>query len=817
MSNPAPPDSKLKESLPQSRMERQAMNLPSQAEVELTVRRAITEALGPEPGGVTVGGVEVASEAAEVRAEAESAAREANDAVRGVVVPEASAVREAREEGADLPVADVKGLSAMAPATGLAMPVPLTPVVVHDADARGWMPKAEAVPVQLGDATPHPAPPPAEVTDVLPTAHYAPNPRVSAPAVSSHPDIAAAEAEEIRRHQSDVERTGQSHPSEEPITVSTEDAVFTPEPQREPQELAENQGGPQVTRPATPPTGAGGGVSGGGVSGGRTSGGSTQQYPQPSAPPGAGTQGGAGAGAGAVRRRTTVRRAGGAAPAAVAAPVPVPGPAPAAEASLVPAIPEATPPAPAAGAAGPNMSYAGAGQPYAALGPPIPLTAPPSDAELMAMNMMPMRGYYAAQAPLPGTARQQVEDELAALEGSYSGWLGGTGTGRYRSGTAGIDRLYDIEAPAEASVTLGHSVRLTGLARAVFLNSGVLNTGAFAGQSSPPFLGTLPGSALTPPAQQFSKGIAGELQLTTKNLGLAAGTTPYHFLIRNYTGRLRFRPLGGPLTIFADRDSVKDTQLSYAGLRDPGTIRPTYQGTIWGGVVATTAGVRLDFGRRGSGIYFSSDAGLLKGDHVQTNQKIEGALGAYFHAKTWPGSGTLSVGASVFGMHYEYNELGLTYGQGGYFSPRYYILASVPVTFNGYYRANFHYLISGALGVQTFQQDWAYYYPLDPQLQNSFVPVTGVACTGAQIAAHTCGATPESGTTGFNYTVNSEVSYRAGEHWYLGGFVSANNTNNYNTVSGGFFLRLTLSRQHSSEGYPTGLFPVEGFRALQIP
>jgi hypothetical protein len=472
------------------------------------------------------------------------------------------------------------------------------------------------------------------------------------------------------------------------------------------------------------------------------------------------------------------------------------------------------------------MSYPGAGQAGAgqagageanATGPAIPLTPPPTDAELMARNLIPLRGYYASQAPLPLTPRQQAEDELAALEGSYSGWLGGTGIGRYRSGTAGIDRLYDLEASSEASATLGHGVRITALARTVFLNSGILSTGTFVGESNPPFLGTLPASALNAPVQQFSSGVAGELQLTTKNFGLAGGITPYHFLIRNYTGRLRLRPLGGPITVFADRDSVKDTQLSYAGLRDPGTITPTYSGTVWGGVIATTAGARLDLGRGGSGFYLSGVGGVLKGDHVQTNQKIEAATGAYFRVKTWPQSGTLTVGAALFGMHYKYNELGMTYGQGGYFSPRYYVLASMPVTFDGSYRSNFHYVISGALGVQTFQQDWAYYYPLDSKLQNSFLPVNGVACTGAQIAQHTCGATPANGNTSLNYVLNSEVSYRAGEHWYAGAFLSGNNSNNYNAVSGGFFVRFTFRRQRSAEGYPTGIFPVEGQRPLQIP
>jgi hypothetical protein len=139
----------------------------------------------------------------------------------------------------------------------------------------------------------------------------------------------------------------------------------------------------------------------------------------------------------------------------------------------------------------------------------------------------------------------------------------------------------------------------------------------------------------------------------------------------------------------------------------------------------------------------------------------------------------------------------------------------VPVTFNGAYRSNFHYLVSGAFGVETFKQDWEYFYPLDATLQSNLELALG--CTTAQLTAHTCGEYPVTVNTNLNYAVNSEVSYRFGEHWYLGGFVSANNTDNYNTVSGGFFFRYALRRQHSSEGYPTGLFPVDGFRPLRVP
>jgi hypothetical protein len=99
----------------------------------------------------------------------------------------------------------------------------------------------------------------------------------------------------------------------------------------------------------------------------------------------------------------------------------------------------------------------------------------------------------------------------------------------------------------------------------------------------------------------------------------------------------------------------------------------------------------------------------------------------------------------------------------------------------------------------------------------NFVPTNGIACSKAQVAAHTCGEYPVNSQIGANYTVNSEAAYRFGEHWYLGGFLSANNTNNFNDVSGGFFFRFAFRRQGSSDSYPTGLLPVEGLRPLRIP
>ncbi len=462
-------------------------------------------------------------------------------------------------------------------------------------------------------------------------------------------------------------------------------------------------------------------------------------------------------------------------------------------------------PAPAQPLSYPNVASPLSSGSYPSLPAAASEGVPPTDAELTAKNVPPLRGSYdpgGGVVPAGKSQREQTELELATLEASYSGWIGGTGVARYRSGTPGFDRLIDIEAPIEASAVLGKTVRATVVPRPVFLNSGVIDTAGFQNNTGTiPILGTLSGNATVAPAQQFSSGIGGEFQLTTTNLGVAAGYTPYNFLVSNITARAQWRPFGGHITLFGDRDSVKDTQLSYAGLRDPGSISNVFAGNIWGGVISTTGGLRIDVGGEKSGLYISGDGGVIEGYHVLDNKKYEGTMGAYFRAHRWPGYGTLNVGGNFFAMHYDQNERGMTYGQGGYFSPNVYFLASVPVTYTGYYKSDFHYSINGSVGVQTFQEASAPYYPLDQPLQLG----AGNAYYG------------QNSSTGLNYGLNAEGSYRIADHWYVGGFASANNSRNYNTVNGGFFVRYLFKQQVSTEDYPTGLFPVSGFRPLRVP
>ncbi len=236
------------------------------------------------------------------------------------------------------------------------------------------------------------------------------------------------------------------------------------------------------------------------------------------------------------------------------------------------------------------MSYPGIGQgvgqglnyqPYPQIGPAYPLGQAPTDLDLMNQRLPPLRGrYYTGAELLPPpvlTPREQTERDLATLEASYSGWLGGTASARYRSGTVGLDRLTDLEATVEASATLGNNVRVSVVPRSVFLNSGTLDVTQYAGVTSGvPVIGTLPANATNAPSQQLTSGVGGELQASTHNFAAAVGYTPYEFLVRNVTGRVLFKPNQHVTLLRQSRLRDRDA----AFLRRPARSRHRHRG-LW--------------------------------------------------------------------------------------------------------------------------------------------------------------------------------------------------------------------------------------------
>ena len=470
--------------------------------------------------------------------------------------------------------------------------------------------------------------------------------------------------------------------------------------------------------------------------------------------------------------------------------------------------------------------------PSAAESQPTPQTQPESngasDQDLQQQNLPPLRGPWIRiqRQASPPSPRDLAEQQLQTIESGYSGWLGGTSLLNYRSGAAGYSQLAAIESPFEASAPLGVHARITAIARPVFLDSGqadgTATTSVLESQSGATCLIAIPEpigtyaagqnftpctsptiGPLVPPAQQNAFGLGGELQLTFPHLSIAGGSTPFDFLVSTFTGRFQWQPNGGPITISLVRDSVKDSQLSYAGLRDPAGNTLSTQGQIWGGVVANQGQLQYSHGDVESGFYFAASGQYLTGYKTRSNTRVDGTGGAYWRVLASPEFGNLTLGANFFAMHYANNQNAFTHGMGGYFSPQAYFLANVPLNWVGHYGTRWHYNVSGAFGVQAFQENSTPLWPLagDKPLEvsqnNPMLPnVTSVSA---------------------NYDFHSQVAYQIGTHWFTGAYLAANNTRDYSYASVGFFVRFTFREQPSAVAAPTGLFPADGPRPFTVP
>jgi cellulose synthase operon protein C len=217
--------------------------------------------------------------------------------------------------------------------------------------------------------------------------------------------------------------------------------------------------------------------------------------------------------------------------------------------------------------------------------------------------------------------------------------------------------------------------------------------------------------------------------------------------------------------------------------------------------VVNAGDVQLAHGNALSGFYAGVGGQYITGRHVLTNTRIHGNAGAYWHLLTLPNLGSLVLGADFFGMHYAHNLRYFTYGQGGYFSPEAYFLAAMPLTWAGQYGPNLHYNVRASIGAQSFQENSEPWYPLDPRLQ---------AAAGDPLE-------PVHSSVGANYDLQTELAYRLQDHWYVGGFLDFNNTRDYVSQSGGFFVRYLFRPQPDFDAGPIGAFPRDGYRPVMVP
>jgi len=353
--------------------------------------------------------------------------------------------------------------------------------------------------------------------------------------------------------------------------------------------------------------------------------------------------------------------------------------------------------------------------------------------------------------------QQRIQDEIDVVENRNTPFtnIGSIVSGR--AGDPGIDRLIVQDGIIGGSATAWNQLRLTVLAHGLYLYAGTPN-----GQSKSQF-GTL-GAGQTF-GTQSTGGVTGELQLSMSSFGLDFSATPQGFPVPNVIGGIRVRPFGGPLTFMAVRDVVKDSLLSYAGTRDPGT------GIVWGGVVSNTGSVQFDHKNSRAGQWANVSFSYLTGKNVPNNWSASAAGGVYVVVAKG-----LSVGLSGNVMHYEKNLSFFSLGQGGYFSPQQYGFATIPITWFSRHK-RFEYEIRANLGAQYIQQDSS---PFFPARLTVVPPTTGFYASTS--------------STGPNYYFLGRLGYRLAPHLYLDTFVTATNARNYAMQTVGFSIKILAHR-----------------------
>jgi predicted Zn-dependent protease len=370
----------------------------------------------------------------------------------------------------------------------------------------------------------------------------------------------------------------------------------------------------------------------------------------------------------------------------------------------------------------------------------------------------------------------EISDRLQALESRNTPYFSVDAGVSNRNGNAGFENRMLQETTMTSSVTLADAFRVSLVARPT-----VIQTSAQDGRTEILRLGLAPqGTAF---GAQSQSGLAAELQLSTSNFGIRAGLSPQGFLVKNYIGGLRFRPGGGPITLTVDRDNIKDSMLSFAGVRDSVTRQ------VFGGVVGNRFGVGGNWGTARRGLYMSGGYQTITGQQVQSNRRFDGGGGVYYQILSLK-QGSLTTGLNLFMMSYERNLRYYTIGHGGYFSPQMFYLVNVPVQWTGVYQRRFEYSVNLSLGSQSFREDAAPYFPTLLNVQGLNGPFYN-----------------SQNVSGASYSLDFKGLYQLNPNWFVGTFVNLNNARNFQSQSAGFALKYAFKAKPLGSAFTSTTIP----------
>ncbi|CAM2787563.1 Cellulose synthase operon protein C precursor [Legionella steigerwaltii] len=276
--------------------------------------------------------------------------------------------------------------------------------------------------------------------------------------------------------------------------------------------------------------------------------------------------------------------------------------------------------------------------------------------------------------------------------------------------------------------------------------------------------------------------------------GFDVGQTPIGFPVNNFIGGINYsgdiRHIGW--TITASQRPMTNSLLSFGGARDPNT------GIVWGGVVATGLTLSLSYDRgEANGFWANIIGSELTGKNVESNQRIL-LMDGYYYKIINEDNRRFIVGLTNMVWHYDKNLYGFNLGQGGYYSPDFYLSFTIPIDYRRR-TANWSYELGGTV-------TWSYAttkniqaYPL-PNLIPNFDNSQNSIQTGGN-------------STGYGYSILALVERRLGSHFIVGGLVNIQQSTDYTPSHASLFLRYSFEGWQGDMDMPIiPLVPYSNFR-----
>jgi len=386
----------------------------------------------------------------------------------------------------------------------------------------------------------------------------------------------------------------------------------------------------------------------------------------------------------------------------------------------------------------------------------------------------------------------EINREMAAIQEQAASFVTPGFAFRTRSGEAGLDQLTEFGGGAEVSTSMpGVGGRIALRAQAVSIDSGSMaqdsatlrRLGSNALSLPGPQASLSPGQAraLTP-SDTSASGVSLGVAYTRENFSLDIGSTPLGFRKQNLLGGIEVAPALSDnlrLRITGERRAMTDTLLSWAGRRDPAT------GQVWGGVVRNTARGQFEYGTGDTNFYAGGGYSTLEGDGVADNSRIEVGIGVS-HALFRRPTDELVTGLDLFYQSYDKNLRLFTLGHGGYYSPQSYVSATVPLDYRAQ-AGNLSYRIGGSVGIASWREDRAPYFPTDGARQ---AQLEAQAATDPTIQAFY----PGQSQTGFVGGLRGDLEYAVTPTLRLGAALRYDKSADWSEARGLLYARYRLDQ-----------------------